>query len=582
MQQEHAPGSLESLKSAQSPNICPLCQTASEGLLTTAIVIKREHSRGSHLADHLREIANISLVGLVSLQGLQPHNDSDGDSAGYTEDFWRGDDEDFNPGDFDTASTEYADTESKPAGNIDPYMFPGITKLVDEVLLMLITSGANWLVPGGVKKVLHTLETFKTVLEETHAIVIDQRLGKLSLRSTDPDLFSACHHQLHNLLRDMKRHLEVNDSIYTPTKVTLEAVQALQQRCKKLNASTVGNNAEPPRNPLLGSDPISPISSSLYQSSSTRITCPEELPSYSSWDKISLPSAKELLTSSALRPNDSTDSAKWSQSHKSLDTENAQKKENPSNKILECATSRIRSERISPVDFTTQHLCNVAKSCSKTTVEFIEKDAVQSWVEKRDQVLLCYGESGTGKTISTSMLIQHISQRFEATRGIAYVFGDSEAIHRIDEHHAHDILLASLLKQLVLCITEPSMLLQEVEDFMDGKSQATDSLVSIIFARLPRSYLFIDGLDELPDHSQTKLFVSNIFRLQKKFGLNLLVTSKDPQAFAQHFGKGNVIAKNVARSDIQAYVMSRLADCHFEQGRIETIQSQILQNHPRR
>lgn len=77
-----------------------------------------------------------------------------------------------------------------------------------------------------------------------------------------------------------------------------------------------------------------------------------------------------------------------------------------------------------------------------------DSEAVLEWLDTKGQTLFCPGIPGAGKTILTSIVIEHLHQKFENTDvAICYIYCD---FRRQNDQGLAD-LLASLLKQLAEC-----------------------------------------------------------------------------------------------------------------------------------
>jgi hypothetical protein len=101
---------------------------------------------------------------------------------------------------------------------------------------------------------------------------------------------------------------------------------------------------------------------------------------------------------------------------------------------------------LTPIEFTAQQRGYLSRRQAGTGQWLLESAEFQSWVETHQKILFCPRIPGVGKTILTSIVIDHLYTKFhkDTVIGIAYLFCD---FRQQDEQKAED-LLASLLKQL--------------------------------------------------------------------------------------------------------------------------------------
>ncbi len=182
----------------------------------------------------------------------------------------------------------------------------------------------------------------------------------------------------------------------------------------------------------------------------------------------------------------------------------------------------------------------------------------QAWLKGQKQTLFCSGIPGAGKTITTSIVIEELTTHFKFDKkvGIAYIYLN---FRRQDEQKAED-LLASLLKQL----TEyQSALPRAVKDLHERHEQrrtrpSFDEISKALHSIIPaysRVFIVIDALDECKsvDGCRTR-FLSDIFSLQVKQGINLFATSRFIPEIAEKFEKSSSIEVRASAEDMQKYL----------------------------
>ncbi|KAF9889739.1 hypothetical protein FE257_007045 [Aspergillus nanangensis] len=205
---------------------------------------------------------------------------------------------------------------------------------------------------------------------------------------------------------------------------------------------------------------------------------------------------------------------------------------------------------------------------------FLQSSEFQQWLKEKNQTLFCRGMPGAGKTILTSIVIQHLHNTFrhDPTCGIAYLFCNFRQQY---EQKSTDLVL-SLLKQLVQ--EQPSMP-EIVKDLYNNyklkrtrppSDEVFEALRSVIKS-YSRVFIIVDALDECQNSSEgRKMFLSNVSKLQAKTGLNFFATSRFMQEIEKEF-KGNIMIEIRARdTDVQ----------NFLEGKMQAFRSLVTKDRP--
>ncbi|CAL5866963.1 uncharacterized protein PFLUO_LOCUS1175 [Penicillium psychrofluorescens] len=193
------------------------------------------------------------------------------------------------------------------------------------------------------------------------------------------------------------------------------------------------------------------------------------------------------------------------------------------------------------------------------TVEF------QRWIGSQDPILFCPGIPGSGKTVLSSIVIDHLEHTFPNQNevGIAYLYCDYRQQHSLFE------LYSALLRQIVQRKRSiPESVKSFHQDFSaKGTRPSKDEVLSqfrSVLASCARSFVVIDALDECPisdgNISVREPFLRELVRLQNEVGFNLLVTSRPDQEIASHFEGATSLEIQASSEDIQYYVDVRLND----------------------
>lgn len=142
------------------------------------------------------------------------------------------------------------------------------------------------------------------------------------------------------------------------------------------------------------------------------------------------------------------------------------------------------------------------------------------------KTLFCPGIPGAGKTMTTAIVVDHLSSKQEADTLTAYVY----CTYQTQEQQSHDQLVASILRSLVQQLSKAPDGIQEAFKTQGrlGRpltAQQVFSAIKGISACAERVNVLIDALDELPGETRDDL-IATMLRLQTEIGLSLFLTSR--------------------------------------------------------
>ncbi|KAH0551748.1 hypothetical protein GP486_007034 [Trichoglossum hirsutum] len=215
-------------------------------------------------------------------------------------------------------------------------------------------------------------------------------------------------------------------------------------------------------------------------------------------------------------------------------------------------------EWLTRFDYAPQQSDFLGRQQSGTGQWLLKSTEFQTWLNNSKQTLFCPGIPGVGKTILTAIVIDNLTTQFQndSNIGIAYLYCN---FRRHNEQKADD-LLASLLKQLS---QEKPSLPDSVKDLYD-RHKAKRTLPSFndisialqsVTALYSRVFIIVDALDECrTSNGCLTKFLSELFNLQKRQGVNILATSRFIPKIVDHF-KGTVSLEiHASRKDIERYL----------------------------
>jgi hypothetical protein len=214
---------------------------------------------------------------------------------------------------------------------------------------------------------------------------------------------------------------------------------------------------------------------------------------------------------------------------------------------------------LTPIDYAPQQSDFISRRQKGTGGWLLDSKEFQEWLTKSEQTLFCPGIPGGGKTIITSIVVNHLYSRFgnDTSVGIAYLYCN---FRRQQEQKPED-LLASLLKQLVQTKhSMPETLKNLYKQHKDRRTrplfeEISKALHSVVADYYLKTFIIIDALDECQSTGGSrKKFLSEILYLQAKVGVSLFATSRFIPEVIKHF-EGCVSLEILASDeDVQRYI----------------------------
>ncbi|EHK26130.1 uncharacterized protein TRIVIDRAFT_112497, partial [Trichoderma virens Gv29-8] len=217
---------------------------------------------------------------------------------------------------------------------------------------------------------------------------------------------------------------------------------------------------------------------------------------------------------------------------------------------------------LTPTDYGLQQSDYFQRRQPGTCRWLLDSETFQKWLATSNQTLFCPGMPGAGKTILTSIVVDHIISEFrQGDVGIAYIYCN---FHQHNEQTTSG-LLASILKQLAE--TQP-LLAARVKDLHNrhytrrtrpSVDELYNTLQSII-ASYPRIFIIVDALDECQTSNNCRFqFLSRLFKLQIHGGINIFATSRPLPEICQKFKESMTIEICAYDDDVRDYLDSQIS-----------------------
>lgn len=192
---------------------------------------------------------------------------------------------------------------------------------------------------------------------------------------------------------------------------------------------------------------------------------------------------------------------------------------------------------ISPLDFVALANASQRQPLRGTGKWFLNNSQIRGWCDNRTKVVWCHGIPGAGKTVLATTLFQELQKTLAHNKVavlIAYCSFD------VPSTHSADNMLSSLLRQLVESRGLMSEAFRELyyqhTHNRNKQRPGREVLVNTISRELEsfdKTYIIVDGLDEIPDNKEKVDLLAGIEFLQPT--PQLLVTSRPVEALDTWF-----------------------------------------------
>lgn len=213
---------------------------------------------------------------------------------------------------------------------------------------------------------------------------------------------------------------------------------------------------------------------------------------------------------------------------------------------------------LSQEDYAAKHNQVKSKRLPGTTAWIEQSPQFQRWLIDEQQVLLCVGKPGVGKTILTSSVIDTLFEkhRTDANIGIAFCYFDF-----VRKDQCTEQVLRSMLFQLGRRLPSvPSALVKLHQCSSDNGSlpsiQDLLNVMSEMILDMSRAYLVIDALDELPYTDRRKL-LSGLLGLREVCQISIFATSRSLPEVVQLLNQFPTLDIG-ANTDLEAYIVHRM------------------------
>ncbi|KAJ7584503.1 hypothetical protein C8J56DRAFT_789785, partial [Mycena floridula] len=217
---------------------------------------------------------------------------------------------------------------------------------------------------------------------------------------------------------------------------------------------------------------------------------------------------------------------------------------------------------ISKLDFQATQLETFAKHAPGTGDWFFKKPDFIDWKDGKTKFLWCPGIPGAGKTVLSSIIIDHLRAISGPNQAVLYIYCD----YTRQSDQTPMQLLGNMLKQLVQYC--PSISDHSLALYNSHSSQKTFPDVAELLTVLQTEtsfyecvYIIVDALDECSEENQARelFFPTNpqgLWSLPDH--VHLLVASRDIFLIAQEYHDEPKILIEAHQEDLQTYIKQRI------------------------
>jgi hypothetical protein len=235
---------------------------------------------------------------------------------------------------------------------------------------------------------------------------------------------------------------------------------------------------------------------------------------------------------------------------------------------------------LTPIDYAHQQSDFISRRQEGTGQWLLNSDIFKNWVSQSEQPLFCPGIPGAGKTMITSIIVEHLWTEFQNDIGIgiAYIYCN----YRRQQEQKPVDLLESLLKQLVQKQhSMPETIKSLYERHNDIRTRPSleeiSEVLRSVVGNYSRVFIIIDALDECQN---PRRLLSEIFSLQVKTEVNLFVTSRFIPVIMKEFERSMFLEIRASDEDVLRYLdghMPQLPSIVYRNPRLqEEVKSTIV------
>jgi nucleoside phosphorylase len=214
-------------------------------------------------------------------------------------------------------------------------------------------------------------------------------------------------------------------------------------------------------------------------------------------------------------------------------------------------------DRLSSVNFWEKQKDVFTNAHEGTGTWVLDEPAFKSWLTGHDGVLWCQGIAGAGKTVLTSIIINHLIKSFEDENvGVAWIYLN----YREKDLQSLENIFASLLRQLIQQRGgDTEALITSIGvGWKQGKPNLTayKNMLQKALQQYSKTFIVIDALDESQSQTLRRELVCELRSLRPI--ISLLITSRPLRNMQNVLGDASQIEIMARSDDVKKYLDSFL------------------------
>ena len=218
---------------------------------------------------------------------------------------------------------------------------------------------------------------------------------------------------------------------------------------------------------------------------------------------------------------------------------------------------------LTPIDYGPQQSDFIQRRQEGTGTWLLHTTEFNTWLDRRNKTLFCFGIPGAGKTILTSIIVNHLCSKYQTnfSVGIAYLYCN----FRQQQQQKPEDLLLSLLKQLIqkgAPMPECVKTLYKCHNRERTRPLFNEILEALksVAAQYSRALIIVDALDECGiSDSERQKFLLAIFNLQDKTEANIFATSRINHNIAKLFKGALSLQIRASDKDVESYLNGQMS-----------------------
>ncbi|KAK5997071.1 hypothetical protein PT974_02423 [Cladobotryum mycophilum] len=234
--------------------------------------------------------------------------------------------------------------------------------------------------------------------------------------------------------------------------------------------------------------------------------------------------------------------------------------------------------RLTPHDYRQQQKDYISRRQPGTGQWFLESREFLGWLTTSKQTLFCPGDPFTGKTILSSIVVEHLESMFhkDLKIGIAYIYCNFQQQHGLNVGD----LLVSVLNQLAQYLSPLPSIVTELYERLENEGSRTScgdiiEVLQQIIALYSRVFIIVDALDE--HHDGGPHLIRELFYLQTKHEVNIFATSRFLPRIINMFNISVSMEIRANTSDVETYLTDHIKRLPSVVQRDRRLQTEIIE-----